>query len=87
MVKLLIYALLAYVAFHFVRRFLAGLGAPGGAERRPDERRQADPRPDNRQGDPARSGEPPRMVAQDLVQCPVCGHYVAARCSRTNCPQ
>jgi len=79
MIKLLIYALLAYVAFHFVRRFLAGLGAPpagasGGAGR---TKRPAD----------AAAGEAPRVAAQDLVQCSVCGHYVAARCTRTNCPQ
>ena len=83
MIKLLIYALLAYVAFHFVRRFLAGLGAPqgrdtGGASGGTGRaKRPADAAP----------GEAPRVAAQDLVQCAVCGHYVAARCSRTNCPQ
>jgi len=79
MVKLLIYALLFYVAWHFVRRFLAGLGAPpadkvrGGA---------GDARSNGGQ-----AGEPSRLEAQDLVRCTVCGSYVAARCSRTNCPQ
>ena len=74
MIKLLVYALLAYVAFHFVRKFLNGLSAPAGA---PRARRPAEKAP----------GEPPRVEAQDLVQCTVCGHYVATRCSRTNCPQ
>jgi hypothetical protein len=72
MVKLIIYALLAYIAFHFVRRFLAGLGvAPAKAKRPADQR----------------SAEPPHLEAQDLVRCTVCGSYVAARCARTNCPQ
>jgi hypothetical protein len=69
MIKLLVYALLAYVAFHFVRKFLNGLSAPA---ERPAEKAPS---------------EPPRVEAQDLVQCAVCGHYVAARCTRTNCPQ
>ena len=75
MVKLIVYALLAYVAFHFVRRFLTSLGvapAPAARPKRPAE---------------AAPGEPSRLDAQALVQCTVCGHYVAARCARTNCPQ
>jgi len=73
MVKLIIYALLVYIAFHFVRRFLAGLGvAPAVKAKRPAEAREA---------------EPSRVEAQDLVRCAVCGSYVAARCARTNCPQ
>jgi hypothetical protein len=73
MVKLILYALLAYIAFHFVRRFLAGLGgAPTAKAKRPADARQADPS---------------RIEAQDLVRCAVCGSYVAARCARTNCPQ
>jgi hypothetical protein len=73
MVKLIIYALLAYIAFHFVRRLLAGLGAaPAVKAKRPAETRQADPS---------------RIEAQDLVRCAVCGSYVATRCARTNCPQ
>ena len=74
MVKLLIYALLAYVAWHFVRRFLATLGA--AQAKRPADRRTDD-----------RTDEPSRIEAQDLVRCTVCGSYVAARCARTNCPQ
>ena len=75
MIKLLVYALLAYVAFHFVRRFLVGLGvAPGQAPRAPQPARK-------------QPEEPARLQAQDLVQCAVCGSYVAARCARTNCPQ
>ncbi len=73
MVKLIIYALLAYIAFHFVRRFLAGLGvAPAAKPKRP--------------ADPGPAGTS-RIEAQDLVRCTVCGSYVAARCARTNCPQ
>ncbi len=73
MVKLILYALLAYIAFHFVRRFLDGLGGtPTVKAKRPAEARQA---------------EPSRIAAQDLVRCVVCGSYVAARCARTNCPQ
>lgn len=75
MIKLLIYALLAYVAFHFVRKFLVGLGAAPGAAARPKRPAEAPP------------AEPSRLDAQDLVQCSVCGHYVATRCTRTNCPQ
>ncbi|HEV2675978.1 MAG TPA: hypothetical protein VGV37_15760 [Aliidongia sp.] len=75
MIKLLIYALLAYIAFHFVRRFLVGLGVAPAATPRP--KRPADAGP----------AEASRLDAQDLVQCTVCGHYVAARCTRTNCPQ
>jgi hypothetical protein len=78
MVKLLIYALLFYVAWHFVRRFLAGLGVKPAAEaKREGGGRQTG-------GGPA---EPSRLEAQDLVRCAVCGSYVAARCARTNCPQ
>jgi hypothetical protein len=74
MVKLIIYALLAYIAFHFVRRFLAGLGvAPAAKAKRPAEE--------------ARQADPSRIEAQDLVRCAVCGSYVAGRCARTNCPQ
>jgi len=73
MVKLILYALLAYIAFHFVRRFLVGLGVvPTVKAKGPAEARQA---------------EPSRVEAQDLVRCAVCGSYVAARCARTNCPQ
>lgn len=73
MVKLIIYALLAYVAWHFVRRFLVGLGvAPASKAQRPAPEGQADPS---------------RIEAQDLVRCAVCGSYVAGRCARTNCPQ
>jgi len=73
MVKLIIYALLAYVAWHFVRRLLAGLGvAPTAQAKRP-----ADSKP----------AATSRIEAQDLVRCTVCGSYVAARCARTNCPQ
>ncbi len=73
MVKLIIYALLAYIAWNFVRRFLAGLGvAPTAQAKRP-----ADSKP----------AEASRLDAQDLVRCTVCGSYVAARCTRTNCPQ
>jgi hypothetical protein len=79
MVKLLIYALLAYVAFHFVRKFLNGLSGPAGT---PRAQRPADKAPGG-----LGAGEAPRVAAQDLVQCAVCGHYVATRCSRTNCPQ
>lgn len=75
MIKLLVYALLAYVAFHFVRRFLVSLGVAPAAPQRP--KRPADAPP----------AEPSRLDAQDLVQCTVCGHYVATRCTRTNCPQ
>ena len=75
MIKLLVYALLAYVAFHFVRRFLVRLGVAPAAPQRP--KRPADAPP----------AEPSRLDAQDLVQCTVCGHYVATRCARTNCPQ
>lgn len=71
MVKLIIYALLAYVAWYFVRQFLMGLGAKQAA-RRPA---------------PERPAEAPRVEAQDLVRCTVCGSYVAGRCARTNCPQ
>ena len=73
MVKLIIYALLAYVAWHFVRRLLAGLGvAPTSQAKRPTASKPA---------------EASRIEAQDLVRCTVCGSYVAARCARTNCPQ
>lgn len=73
MVKLIMYALLAYIAFHFVRRFLAGLGVvPTAKAKRPADQRSA---------------EPQHIEAQDLVRCTVCGSYVAARCARTNCPQ
>ena len=73
MVKLIIYALLAYIAWHFVRRFLAGLGvAPGARAKRPAD------------STPAATAH---IEAQDLVRCTVCGSYVAARCARTNCPQ
>lgn len=73
MVKFIIYALLAYVAWHFVRRILAGLGAAPAAK----PKRPAEPGP----------AEASRIEAQDLVRCTVCGSYVAARCARTNCPQ
>ena len=73
MVKLIIYALLASIAWHFVRRFLAGLGvAPPARAKRPADSTPA----------PAA-----HIEAQDLVRCTVCGSYVAARCARTNCPQ
>ncbi len=73
MVKLIVYALLAYIAFHFVRRFLLSLGGrPTDKPERPTESHQA---------------ESSRAPAQDLVRCGVCGSYVAARCARTNCPQ
>jgi len=71
MVKLIIYALLAYIAWHFVRRFLLSLGTAPAAKRAAQER-------------PA---EAQHIEAQDLVRCAVCGSYVAARCARTNCPQ
>jgi hypothetical protein len=72
MVKLIIYALLAYVAWRFVRGVLDRLGvAPAGTAKRQD----------------SRPVEATRLEAQDLVQCAVCGSYVAARCARTNCPQ
>jgi hypothetical protein len=73
MVKLIIYALLAYIAWHFVRRILAGLGAAPQVK----AKRPAEPRPE----------ESSRIEAQDLVRCAVCGSYVAGRCARTNCPQ
>jgi hypothetical protein len=73
MVKLIIYALLAYIAWHFIRRILAGLSAaPQVKAKRPADAPQADPS---------------RIEAQDLVRCAVCGSYVAGRCARTNCPQ
>jgi hypothetical protein len=73
MVKLIIYALLAYVAWHLVRRFLAGLGvAPAAQAKRPAD---------------AKPAAAAHLEAQDLVRCTVCGSYVAARCARTNCPQ
>jgi hypothetical protein len=71
MVKLIIYALLAYIAWHFVRRFLLSLGAAPAAKR----------------PTPGRPETAATIEAQDLVRCAVCGSYVAARCARTNCPQ
>jgi hypothetical protein len=76
MVKLIIYALLAYVAWRFVRGLLDRLGvAPAGQQKRPAAGRTDAP------------AQAPRLDAQDLVKCTVCGSYVAARCGRTNCPQ
>jgi hypothetical protein len=49
-------------------------GPPRGLPRRPGVRR----------------GPPPRLEAEDLVACPVCGTYVAAGapgCGRRDCPR
>lgn len=73
MAKFILYAVLIFIAWQFVRRFLAGLAPP--AQRQAPDRR-------DRPAEPA-----PTIEAQDLVRCAVCGSYVAARCTRTNCPQ
>lgn len=50
------------------------------------------PRPGMRRGERSgeRSGPPPRIEAEDLVACKVCGAYVAAGapdCGRRGCPR
>lgn len=45
----------------------------------------------DRQAKPVRKdGEPKRIAAEDMNQCPVCGIYVpqgAPKCGRPGCPQ
>lgn len=55
-------------------------------------RAEAPPRPDTRRNarQDARPGPPPRLEAEDLVACRVCGTYVAAGapdCGRRDCPR
>ena len=76
LLKIAIFAVVAYVAWTAARRWLGLFG--GGP--RPPAPPQRDPGP----------AQPRRAVVEDTRLCTVCGAYVsasAAKCSRPDCPQ
>jgi len=76
LLKIAIFALVAYIAWTAARRWL---GLFGGTPR--------PPAPVQREPAPA---QPRRPVVEDTRLCTVCGAYVsasAAKCSRPDCPQ
>ena len=70
--KILIFAVVAYVAWTAARRWL---GLFGGQPQRP-------PVPPQRE-----AAQPKRVVVEDTRLCSVCGAYVSAKCGRGDCPQ